>query len=222
MLVYLLQLAGWVVPMALLILVPAGQLDYPAAWILLGIFAFSGIAMILWLSRHSPQLLRERMAPPLQRAQKPWDRIWLSVFIVAFCAWLAFMGWDARRTGFDAVPLWLQIAGVFLIALNGYGTWQTFRVNAFAAPVVKIQDGQRAITTGPYALVRHPMYASAVFLFLGVPLLLGSWTGLALSIAFIIAIAWRATREEAVLRDELDGYAAYAARVRYRLIPGVW
>jgi protein-S-isoprenylcysteine O-methyltransferase Ste14 len=88
--------------------------------------------------------------------------------------------------------------------------------------VVKIQQGQRAIDTGPYAIVRHPMYTSALFLFIGVPLLLGSWLGLAVSALFILAIAWRAVHEERVLHAELSGYESYAARVRYRFIPFVW
>ena len=94
--------------------------------------------------------------------------------------------------------------------------------DAFAAPVVKIQEGQRTIDTGPYAIVRHPMYASALLLFLGLPLLLGSWLGLAFSPLFILGIAWRAVREERALRAELAGYEAYAERVRYRFIPLVW
>lgn len=222
MAVYLFQILAWTVFMAVLILWPAGTLAYPGGWVLIGIFAFGGLAMILWLSKHSPSLLRERMAPPLQRAQKPWDRAWLMLFMLGFLAWMAFMGWDAARSGFTAMPPWLQALGVLSILVNGAGTWWTFRENAFAAPVVKIQEGQRAIDTGPYAIVRHPMYASAVFLLIGVPLLLGSWRGLALAAVFILAVAWRAVHEERVLRAELSGYAAYAARVRYRLVPGLW
>ncbi len=222
MAVYLLKLLAWTVLIAALILCPAGTLAYPGAWVFIGLFAARGLAMILWLSKHSPGLLRERMASPVQRAQKPWDRVFLVLFMPGFVGWLALIGWDAARTGFTAVPLWLQALGGLAIAINMLGTWWTFRENAFAAPVVKIQKGQRAIDTGPYAIVRHPMYTSALFLFIGVPLLLGSWLGLAFSTLFILAIAWRAVPEERVLRAELDGYDDYAARVRYRFIPFVW
>jgi protein-S-isoprenylcysteine O-methyltransferase Ste14 len=133
-----------------------------------------------------------------------------------------FMSWDAARTGFTAVPPWLQAAGALCILLNGAGTWWTFRENTFAAPVVKIQEGQKVIDTGPYAFVRHPMYASTLFLFIGVPLLLGSWLGLAFAAMIVLGLAWRAVREENTLRAELPGYDAYAARVRYRLVPFVW
>jgi protein-S-isoprenylcysteine O-methyltransferase Ste14 len=222
MIVYLLQILAWTMFMAALILGPAGTLAYPGAWVLLGMFAFGGLALVLWLSKRSPSLLRERMASPLQRAQKPWDRIWLALFVPGFFAWLAFMSWDAARTDFTAVPPWLQALGILAIVVNGIGTCWTFRENAFAAPVVKIQEGQTAIDTGPYAIVRHPMYTSAIFVFIGIPLLLGSWPGLALSIVFILALAWRAVQEESALSAELSGYKEYAARVRYRLIPFVW
>jgi protein-S-isoprenylcysteine O-methyltransferase Ste14 len=222
MVIYLLQLAAWTVFMAALILWPAGTLAYPAAWAFIGLVAIGGLAMILWLSKHSPSLLRERMALPLQRDQKPWDRVWLSLFMLGFCAWMAFMGWDAARHGFTAVPAWVQVLGGLALVVNTIGTWWTFRENSFAAPVVKIQQGQKVIDAGPYSIVRHPMYASALFLFIGVPLLLGSWIGLVFSGLFIVGIAWRAVHEERTLRADLRGYEDYTARVRYRFIPFVW
>lgn len=222
MIVYWLQFVAWTVFMAALILWPAGTLAYPGAWVFIALSTIGGFAMILWLSKRSPTLLRERMSAPVQRNQKPWDRIWLSLFILAFCVWLAFMGWDAARAGFAAVPVWLQVLGGLAIVLYMLGAWWTFRENAFAAPVVKIQEGQQVIDTGPYAFVRHPMYVSALFLLIGTPLLLGSWIGLLLSALFILGIAWRAVHEEHALRAELKGYGDYAARVRYRFVPFVW
>jgi protein-S-isoprenylcysteine O-methyltransferase Ste14 len=173
-----LQLVLWTLLLGVLILWPAGTLDYPGAWILLALYALGGLAMILWLGKHDPRLLCERMAPLWQREQKPWDRVWLTLFVLGFLAWTAFMGFDAARTGFTAVPPWLQAAGVLAILVNAAGTWWTFRENSFAAPVVKIQKDHRVIDTGPYAFVRHPMYASTLFLFIGIPLLLGSRLGL--------------------------------------------
>ena len=222
MVVYLLQLVAWTAFMAALILWPAGTLAYPGAWAFIALFTIGGLAMILWLSKHSPSLLSERMASPLQRDQKPWDRVWLSLFMPGFFAWMAFMGWDAARNGFKAVPPWVQVPGALAIVVNSIGTWWTFRANSFAAPVVKIQQGQKVINAGPYAIVRHPMYASALFLFIGVPLLLGSWIGLVFSGLFIVGIAWRAVHEERTLRADLRGYDDYTARVRYRFIPFVW
>jgi protein-S-isoprenylcysteine O-methyltransferase Ste14 len=219
---YLLRLLVWTAFFAALILWPAGTLAYPGAWVFIALFTAGGAAMVLWLSKYSPSLLRERMASPLQRAQKPWDRVFLMLFMLGFLGWIAFMSWDAARTGFRAVPVWLQVLGGLGVVINTLGTWRTFRANAFAAPVVKIQEGQKVIDTGPYAIVRHPMYASALFLFIGTPLLLGSWLGLPLAAILILALAWRTVREERMLRAELRGYDDYAARVRYRFVPFVW
>ena len=99
-----------------------------------------------------------------------------------------------------------------------------FRENSFAAPVVKVQSDRdhHVVSTGPYALVRHPMYSGITLFFVGVPLLLGSWWGVAIALLFIVLFAIRTRIEERALIDGLPGYADYAARVRYRLLPGVW
>ncbi|MGO4835010.1 isoprenylcysteine carboxylmethyltransferase family protein, partial [Rhizobiaceae sp. 2RAB30] len=163
-----------------------------------------------------------RMASPIQKGQERWDQVWLSLFILLFCAWLTFMSWDAARTGFRSIPGWLQVVGGLGTLAYYLGAAWTFRENAFAAPVVKLQERQRVVDTGPYAIVRHPMYASTLLLFAGIPLLLGSWLGLPLGLVLILGLAWRTVREEGALHAGLDGYDAYAARVRYRWIPGIW
>jgi protein-S-isoprenylcysteine O-methyltransferase Ste14 len=134
------------------------------------------------------------------------------------------MALDAVRFGWSVVPLWVQALGVLAIAVSMYIMFLIMRTNSFAAPVVKIQAarGHRVISDGPYAVVRHPMYGGAVLLILGIPLLLGSWSGLALSPLLVLLFATRAVKEERTLMAELPGYADYAARVRYRLVPMVW
>lgn len=219
---YLIQLLAWSVFMAALILWPAGTLAYPGGWALIAVFTLGSVVAIAWLARTDPALLRERMAAPVQRGQPLWDRIWLNGFMVFFCGWLAFMAWDAAQSGFAAVPAWAQVLGLASILAYGPGVWWTFRENSFAAPVVKVQAEQTIIDTGPYAIVRHPMYASAVPLFVGMPLLLGSWRGLAGTAAILLALGWRAVREERELRRAFPDYDNYAARVRHRLVPGVW
>ncbi len=222
MLAILLQILIWSISLGALILWPAGTLNYPGAWAFITLFAGGGCTISIWMFRHSPDLLRERMTWPLRREQKPWDRIFLLFFIAGFFAWLSFMGWDAARTGFAAVPPWLQVVGGACLVFHGLVAWWTFHENAFAIPVVKIQKGQRVIDTGPYAIVRHPMYASMLLFLLSLPLLLGSWLGLVFSVLFIFAIAWRTVREEEILCAELDGYEDYVTRVRYRFVPFIW
>jgi protein-S-isoprenylcysteine O-methyltransferase Ste14 len=148
----------------------------------------------------------------------------MSILLALWCGWLVLMGLDAGRFHWSRVPLGGQILGVGLIAVGSYLAWLTFRANSYAAPVVKIQKerGHRLVSTGPYAYLRHPMYAGALGFLLGAPLLLGSWWGLAAALLLVLAMAVRAVLEERALTAELDGYADYAARVRYRLVPYLW
>jgi protein-S-isoprenylcysteine O-methyltransferase Ste14 len=222
MLTVALQIIAWTVVMAIVLLWPAGTLAYPGAWAFVALFGVAGFAISFWLYRHNPRLLRERMASPIQQEQKPWDRAFLSLFIVAFFGWMILMAADASRAHFAAVPAWLQVAGGVLIGVGFFGAWLAFRENTFAAPVVKIQEGQKPIDTGVYGIVRHPMYAGALTYLVGMPLLLGSWRGLMLTPLLFLGVAWRIVHEERTLRAELPGYREYAARVRYRLMPRVW
>lgn len=147
----------------------------------------------------------------------------MTVFVVAMLAWLVAIGIDRRLQSSD-MPAALQALGLVLFLLCTLFTMWVFRENSFAAPVVKLQAerAQHVISSGPYAHVRHPMYSGMILFFTGVPLLLGSWWGLALVPLFLVLIAVRIAIEERTLREGLPGYAEYAARVRYRLLPGVW
>jgi protein-S-isoprenylcysteine O-methyltransferase Ste14 len=137
--------------------------------------------------------------------------------------WFLAIGLDKRMHASD-VPVALQALGLaMLVFSSGFIMW-VMRENSFAAPVVKLQTerGHRVVSTGPYAWVRHPMYSGAILFFVAVPLLLGSWWGVAMSPLFIVLFAIRAGIEERALLAGLPGYADYTARVRYRLVPGLW
>jgi protein-S-isoprenylcysteine O-methyltransferase Ste14 len=210
--------------MAALLFGAAGTANWPATWVfLLGMAAWSS-AMSAWLLKRDPELLAERMKPLYQQGQKLWDKILIHCAALLWAAWLAFMPLDAVRFGWSHMPTWVQILGALSLLLMAWLVYLTFRENTFAAPVVKIQRerGHRVVTTGPYRYVRHPMYAGAMLFFLGTPLLLGSWYGLALAPLMMGMLAVRAVMEERMLTAELEGYADYAARVRYRLIPLIW
>lgn len=218
------QTTLWLVAMAALLFVPAGRIDWPGAWAFLIEMALMGLGIGFWLARHDPALLAERLSLPLQREQKAWDKVFLSAVMALFILWLVVMGFDAGRWRWSSVPLWAQGLGALLILLTGYVGFLAMRENSYAAAVVKVQKerGQKTITTGPYRHVRHPLYAAAILYFLGTPLLLGSWCGLALAPLLVAAVAFRAVMEERLLSVELDGYAAYAARTRWRLVPRIW
>ena len=207
-----------------LLFLSAGTLAWPAAWIYLALTAIVSIGGGLWLARHDPALLAERLKPMIQRDQKPWDKLFMTIMLALWVGWIVLMGLDAGRFHWSRVPLIMQIVGVGLIGVGSYLVWLTFRENSYAAPVVKIQKerGHRVVTTGPYAYVRHPMYAGALGFMLGAPLLLGSWWGLAGGLVLVLAMGFRAVLEERALHAELEGYTDYAARVRYRLVPYLW
>ena len=209
--------------MAVFLLVPAGTLDWPAAWGFLAEMGVLSLALGLWLARHDPALLAERLGSPFQRTQKTWDKIFVVVLMVFYFGWLVLIGLDARW-GISRVPLWLQALGALGVALSTYVTFLTFRENSYAAPVVKIQRerGHSVVSTGPYAYVRHPMYAGGLLMFVGMPLQLGSWLGLAAVALLMPLLAFRMVMEERTLAAELDGYRDYAKRVRWRLVPRIW
>jgi protein-S-isoprenylcysteine O-methyltransferase Ste14 len=219
----LLQNLIWIVAIGALLFVSAGTLHWPAAWVFLGTNAILGLGCGLWLAKTDPALLAERMRPTMQDGQPAADKKFMLAFGFAALIWLITIGLDRRLHGSD-VPLALQTLGFAMLLLcTGFIMW-VLRENSFAAPVVKVQAerGHHVVSTGPYAFVRHPMYSGIVLFFIGVPLLLGSWWGVVLSPLFIVLFAIRSRIEERALIAGLPGYADYAARVCYRLLPGLW
>ncbi|MGA3016270.1 MAG: isoprenylcysteine carboxylmethyltransferase family protein [Bryobacteraceae bacterium] len=202
----------------------AGTIVWPAAWAYFILFFVGAFRITFLLARHDPALLAERMKLPIQKGQPVWDRVFLLAMVVAWCAWLPLMGLDAVRFRWSVMPVWLQCAGGALMVLSFGMISRVFRENPFLTSVVKLQSerGQRVISTGPYAVVRHPLYATMLILLPGNALLLGSWYGLASSLLLVGGVAYRTAMEDRELQRGLEGYTEYAARVRYRLIPLVW
>lgn len=218
------QVVGMAVVFGVALFGGAGTLSWLAGWIWLALFFGFTVALSLWLLRHNPALLTERMTGMGKADQKGWDRVWFGLTAVAFVGWLVLMPLDALRLGWSSVPAWVQAAGGVLVVGSFWLLFTVFRENTFLSPAVRVQRerGQTVVETGPYRHVRHPMYAAAGLLLVGTTLLLGSWWGLIGAALITSGAAWRAIGEERVLRAELPGYDEYVARVRYRLVPGVW
>ena len=207
--------------MALAFFVPAGTAAWFAAWAYLILFSVYSAAITLWLLRHDPGLLEERIG---SRPQKTWDKLFIAALCVVFFAWLILMPLDAVRFHWSRMAVWLQAVGVIVLLFSYYIFYLTFRENPYLSGVVRIQKdrGQTVVSTGPYSHVRHPMYAGAFLYFLGTALFLGSWYGVLFGPVFAGMLAVRAVLEERLLREQLKGYDTYMARVKYRFIPHVW
>jgi protein-S-isoprenylcysteine O-methyltransferase Ste14 len=220
---WLFQTFVWIAAMAALLFVPAGTWHWPAAWVFLGFMLASGLGFGGWLAKYHPALLAERMRPPIQPDQPTADKKIIFAFGFAILIWFVAMGLDERFHP-SRMPLALQAFGLALLVLCSLFIAWVFHENSFAAAVVKVQSdrGHHVISSGPYAFVRHPMYSGAVLFLIGVALLVGSWWGLVMSPIFAVIFAIRTRIEEHTLMTGLSGYADYAARVRYRLVPGVW
>jgi protein-S-isoprenylcysteine O-methyltransferase Ste14 len=208
----------------LLLFVSAGTIAWLAGWEFMILFFGGALAITLVLARHDPSLLAERMKSPIQREQPLWDKIFLCLMIVLWLGWLILMGLDAGRYHWAVVPDWLQLTGIAGVVLAFWISYRTFRENTFLAPVVKIQKerGHQVVSTGPYAIVRHPLYSAVLIMLPSTALMLGSWYGVAASFVLNGAILFRTVMEDQTLKIELQGYPEYAARVRYRLVPFVW
>jgi protein-S-isoprenylcysteine O-methyltransferase Ste14 len=213
----------WFALMAVALFWAAGDWTWPQGWAFIAILVTGSIAFSAYMMKRDPALLASRLQVT-QEGQAAWDRVFLVVFIGVWFLWLAFAGFDAVRFRWSQMPVTLNVVGGVLIAVGFLATMRVFLENSFAAPVVRVQEErhQRVITTGPYAIVRHPMYASAIPYLVGIPLLLGSTWALTVVPLFVIGVAIRSVFEERLLARELAGYAEYRQKVRWRIVPYVW
>ena len=202
----------------------AGTLSWPPAWAFLGVVCVGAFLITRMVVRHDPALIEERIRWPVRRAQFPWDGIMMVVLTVIFPGWLALMGLDAVRFDWSTMPDWLQIIGGIGVATALSFVYRVFEENTFISELMRARKErtQKLISTGPYAVVRHPFYAAVLFFCISTALLLGSWLGLAGVLVLAAGLVVRTGLEDRELRQKLEGYADYARQVPYRLLPGVW
>jgi protein-S-isoprenylcysteine O-methyltransferase Ste14 len=214
-------LAQLIAVLGVLLLAPAWTLGYWQAWVYLFLFAASSALITAYLWKKDPQLLQRRInGGPGAEREKSQKLIQLLASI-AFVGAMILPSLD-HRFSWSAVPLPVVVVGDVLTALGFFIVFRVFRENTFTAATIEVAPDQRVISTGPYAIVRHPMYFGALVMLAGTPLALGSWWGLLMFVLMVVAIAWRALDEERFLLKNLPGYAQYCRIVRYRLVPFVW
>lgn len=207
--------------LAALIFVPAGTLRYWQGFAFIFVFVTTSAAFTIYLALYDPELLQRRLQAGPSYEQEPAQKVIMRFAVLGFVLLIILPALD-YRLGWSHAPWYVSIAGDMLVVLGFYAFYRVMRVNSFAASTIRVEQGQRVVSTGPYAIVRHPMYSGAFVLLIGTPLALGSWWGLLVVPLFLPILIFRILNEEEVLARDLPGYTAYQRRVHDRLIPFVW
>ena len=209
---------GGLAVMALLLFLPAGSWGYWQAWLFLGLLFVPMTCVATWLLVREPELLAKRLS---SKEQEKAQRQVVALSALMFVAGFLLAGFD-QRFGWSEMPAWV-VAIAAVLMLCGYGLYaEVMRENAYLSRTVEVQENQKVISTGLYGIVRHPMYAATLVLYLAMPIVLGSWVALIPFLAYPFIIARRIRNEEQVLEEGLAGYREYEQQVRYRLIPFIW
>ena len=209
------------VVMGVVLFFTAGTLHYWQGWVYLAVFFGASILITLYLMRKDPALLERRMQGGPTAEKAPTQKLVMTLASLGFIATIVVPALDYRFR-WSNVPIYVVIAGDVLTALGFLITFRVFQENTFTSATVEIAQDQKVISTGPYAIVRHPMYVGGLLIFIGAPLALGSYWGLLAFLVALPALVWRLLDEEKFLAKNLPGYVEYKQRVRYRIIPLVW
>ncbi|HUW96190.1 MAG TPA: isoprenylcysteine carboxylmethyltransferase family protein [Anaerolineae bacterium] len=208
--------------MDLLLFVPAGRLDWPAAWILTLLYGVFLLVYAVWGTLKAPDLLEERSQ--VAENVKVWDKVIMAIYTVLLLATLVLAGLDWGRVRWSQMAVTWQVLGLVGMVLSVGLIFWTILTNAYLGRMVRIQAdrGHQVVTGGPYRYVRHPMYVGIALLFPCMALFLGSWWASVPASLIAMLMVIRTALEDRTLQAELPGYAEYTQRVHYRLVPGVW
>ena len=209
------------VVMASLLFIPAGTFDYWQAWTFLAVYFAASLAITLDLMKRDPALLARRMSGGPFAEKEPAQKIIMSLTSLGFIGLLVLPAIDYRLHWSQMSP-YAALTGDLLVLIGWLGIFFVFRENSFSSATIELAAEQRVISSGPYAWVRHPMYAAALIMLLGMPIALGSWWSVLVILAILPVLIWRLMDEERFLVRNLPGYADYQNRVRYRLLPSIW
>jgi len=216
-----LALAILAVVMGVLLFGSAGTARYWQAWVYLSIFFGAAALTTLYLMRNDPALLQRRMSGGPTAEKQPTQKFIMLCASLGFIALLVVPALD-HRSGWSTIPFYGVLVGDALVAVGFFFIFLVYRENTFTSATIELAPDQKVISTGPYAIVRHPMYASASLYLLGTPLALGSYCGLVPLAGMLPFLIWRLFDEERFLTQNLPGYTEYQKKVRYRLVPRIW
>ena len=201
-----------------LLFLPAGSLAYPNGWLFIALLFLPMLCLGAVMLVKAPALLSKRLS--VKEGEKTQRGV-VAVSGLLFLAGFTVAGLDFRF-GWSRVPLGVTVAASVILLVSYALYAEVMRENAYLSRTVEVQEGQRVVDTGLYGIVRHPMYAVTLWLFLSIPVVLGSWWALLCFLPYVAVIAVRIRNEEKVLEAGLDGYTDYKKRVKYRLFPFIW
>jgi protein-S-isoprenylcysteine O-methyltransferase Ste14 len=210
-----------IVIMGVLFFLPAGTFNFWQAWIYLIVFGTSSLLITLFLMKNDVELLKRRINAGAAAENERIQKIIQAFAQLIFIGIMIVPGFDHRFAWSD-VPVYLVIAGDIFVALGFFIVFLVFKENSFTSAIIEIAENQKVISTGPYKIVRHPMYSGALLLLVFTPLALGSFRAFPFVILMIIIIVYRLLDEEKFLMKNLTGYEAYCQKTSFRLIPRVW
>jgi protein-S-isoprenylcysteine O-methyltransferase Ste14 len=214
----LIRVALFFPALILIFFLPAGSFAYWQAWVYMAILFIPMLFVMNFLLKNNPKLLERRMRmKEKESAQKLIVKISTTVFLLAFI----LPGLD-YRFGWSHVPLAVVVLAVLIVLTGYYIVFLVFKENTFTSRIVEVEKGQQVISTGPYAVVRHPMYIGAILMYGFSPLALGSWWSLIPGLFIIPVFILRLLNEEALLSRDLPGYTDYMQKVPWRLVPNIW
>ena len=203
------------------IFIPVWTLRYWQGWVCLAVFFVPACAITVWVARNDPALLERRLRAGPKAEKEIGQKIVQVITSIVFLADFAIPALD-HRFGWSKVPTYTAIIGDVMMLAGFAITFAVFKANSYTSGIIEVAEDQRVVSTGPYAVVRHPMYSGGLILLFGIPLALGSWWGMLINVPMTVAVLWRLLDEERFLAEHLVGYTDYREKVHSRLVPFVW
>jgi len=210
-----------IIALGLFLFAPAWTFDYWQAWVYIGVFAISAALITAYLWKKDPKLLERRVNAGPTAEKEKYQKVIQIFASIAFIGMMILPSIDHRFSR-SSVPVPVVILGDVIVALGFFIVFIVFKVNTFTSATIELASEQKVISTGPYAIVRHPMYSGALVMLLSTPIALGSWWGLIMFVPMTFVIVFRLLDEEKFLKRGLSGYQEYCEKVKYRLLPLIW
>jgi protein-S-isoprenylcysteine O-methyltransferase Ste14 len=203
------------------IFLPTWTLCWWQGWACLAAFFVPACMITVWVAKHDPALLERRLKAGAKAEKEKGQKIVQGITAVVFVADFAVPAFD-HRFRWSHIPAWAAMIGDLMMVVGFVIVYYVFRANSYTSGIIEVAENQKVISTGPYAVVRHPLYSGALIMLFGIPLALGSWWGMLVNVPMLVGIIWRLLDEERFLVGKLPGYAEYLESVRYRLAPFIW